>query len=179
MKILITGPVGSGKTTQSQALARYLGICFIDTGNILRELARFETSDGRRIKSKIDHGLMAPDDIVGRVVREKMEGKDCQNGFVMDGYPRTVKQLGQFDPKYDGVFYLEIDDEAVSKRLMQRGRIDDTHKIVQRRLKLYHDLTEPILEYYQSLGILHRINANRGVEPIQSDIRKVIDEGFN
>lgn len=177
MRVLITGPVGSGKTTQSQLLAEYLGVCLIDTGNILRGLSSQETLDGKRLRETIDHGLMAPDDIVGKVVKERVEGLDCQNGFVLDGYPRTIGQLEQFDPKYDVVFYLNIEDEVATKRILVRGRVDDKPEIIQRRLKLYHDLTEPILEYYQSLGILHKINADKSIEEIQEDIRKVVDNG--
>lgn len=175
MKILVTGPVGSGKTTQSKALAQHLGVCLIDTGNILRELAKIDDEDGKRLKEKIDQGLMASDDIVGRMVRERVAGLGCQNGFVMDGYPRTIKQLQEFDPKYTAVFYLDIDDGVVIKRLAERGRVDDRPEIVQRRLKLYHELTEPILEYYSETGILHRINADRSVAAIQEDIRKVLN----
>lgn len=177
MRILVTGPVGSGKTTQSELLAEFLKVCLIDTGNILRELANIDNENGKRLKERMDQGLMAPDDIVGRVVRERVNGLDCQNGFVMDGYPRTVGQLRQFDPEYDTVFYLDIEDTTVTKRLAQRGRMDDVPGVVQRRLKLYHELTEPILDHYSELGILHRIDADRGVEEIQEDIRKVLGNG--
>ena len=173
----MTGPIGSGKTTQSQMLAEYLGVCLIDTGNILREMANVDNEDGRRLKEKIDHGLMAPDDIVGMVVKIRVESIDCQNGFVMDGYPRTIGQLNEFDPKYTLVFYLDIEDEVVTKRVAIRGRADDKPEIIQRRLKLYHDLTEPILKHYQDLGLLHRVDANRDIEEIQRDIKKVIDNG--
>ncbi len=175
MKILITGPQGSGKTTQAKLLAEFLEVPLIDSGEILRRLAGTETEDGRRVKEALDSGLMAPDEVVGKMVSERVGEPNCRNGFVMDGYPRTLAQKQVFDPKFDRVFYLEINDEEVRARLKERGRADDTPELIEKRLSLYHQLTEPVLGYYQDLGILTRIDGSKEIDLVQAAIRSELD----
>lgn len=170
-KILITGPQGSGKTTQTEALARYLGVHVVDPGQMLRDWASLPTQDGLKIKDSLDKGELVDNEIVGRMVRERLEQPDCQKGFVVDGYPRSLPQLEIFDPKYDKVFYLDLSDEKAKDRLVKRGRDDDKPKSIEERLEIYHKLTEPVLKFYQHRGILVRIPADDSIENIQQKIR--------
>lgn len=174
-RILITGPQGSGKTTQAKLLAEYLVVPLIDSGEMLRELAQEITEDGSKVKEALDKGGMAPNDIVGQVVRESVENETSKDGFVMDGYPRNLEQLDIFDPMFDRVFYLEIRDDQVKSRLKSRGREDDTKELIEKRLSLYHQLTEPVLQYYHNLGILERVDGEGEIEDIQSKIREGLD----
>jgi len=173
-KILVTGPQGSGKTTHSKLLSERLQIPLIDTGNMLRNLAETNTSDGRRIKEQLDKGNLAPDDIVGKIVQARVSQEDCKSGFVMDGYPRSLEQLQVFDPGYDHVFYLDISDREVTQRLLERGRVDDTTELIARRLDLYHERTEPVLDYYQDLDILTRVNGSGSIEEVEKRIQEAL-----
>ncbi len=172
MRILITGPQGSGKTTQAELLAKYLNIPLIDSGNMLRQLSLEPSAQGRKVNEALDSGVMVPDEIVADVVKNRLSQEDYSQGFVMDGYPRRLSQLKEFDPKFEKVFYLDLSDQAVKERLEKRGREDDTPELIEKRLRLYHELTEPVLEYYQNQGVLTRVNGLNSIEVIQDEIRK-------
>lgn len=175
MKILVTGPQGSGKTTQARLLAEYLGVSLVGTGDSLREMSKEDSSLGKKIKEALKSGDLVDDAIVAEVVQQRLKASDCQNGFIMDGYPRSLHQLEVFDPNFDLVFYLDISDEEVTQRLIKRGREDDEQEIIAERLRLYHELTEPILSYYQEKGILERIDGNGEIEDIQARIREKVN----
>src|SRR5437763_1065812 len=113
MRILITGPVGSGKTVQGEILSKELNIPLIDTGSILRELAEGDSKESEVVRKVLEQGGLVPDEIAGKLVRDRVEREDCQEGFVMDGYPRRLSQLKSFDPKFDQVFYLDVNDGEV------------------------------------------------------------------
>lgn len=172
MKILITGPQGSGKTTQAKLLSEYLNIPLIDTGDMLRDIAKQENAPARIVKEKIENGEMAPNQVVGGLVEKRVGNQDCNEGFVMDGYPRSVSQLQIFDPGFDKVFYLKVDDRQVKKRLINRGREDDTPQSIEKRLRLYHQLTEPLLENYKQQGILMVVDGSLSIKQIQQQIRE-------
>jgi|SRR3989344_3016271 len=175
MKVLITGPQGSGKTTQSEFLAKYLNLPLIDVGQMLRVLAQEDSEDGRKIKEKLDQGLMAPNGIVSERIRERVEGIGSRDGFIVDGYPRVLDQLKIYDPDYNLVIYLDISDGVAVERLVKRGREDDKPELVKKRLSLYHLLTEPVLAYYLQKGILRKINGERSKEEIGEDIKRLFN----
>lgn len=174
MRISVTGPQGSGKTTQAKLLADFLGIPLISVGEILREKAKHGNQFSKKIKESLDRGEMVDDEIVHRMVKEKLS--DNQMDFVMDGYPRSLDQLNLLNPQFDMVFYLEIADSEVVGRLLKRGRADDTPVLIKERLSIYHQLTEPLLARYKEHGILHIINGSRLVLEVQNDIRKKVNE---
>lgn len=170
MKILVTGPQGSGKTTQAASLAKKMGYCFIDVGDLLRVMAQGTSEKGQWVKEDLKQGKLVEDDIVAKLVESKTKEKACQKGFVLDGYPRTMESLQLFDPNYDQVFYLEVSDVEVEKRLIERGREDDTPQLIRERLSLFHQMTEPVLGYYQSLGKLVRINGSLAINEVEQAI---------
>jgi adenylate kinase len=172
MRVLITGPQGSGKTTQAKLVAEYLKIPLIDGGEMLRLLASEDSIEGKRVQEALDKGEIAPNDIVAEVIKKRLAELDCQNGFVMDGYPRTLSQKELFDPQFDRVFYLKMSDDLVKERMQKRGRVDDTPELITERLMLYHQLTEPVLSFYESQGILVRINGEDTIERIQQEIKE-------
>lgn len=157
MRILFSGLPGSGKTTQAKKLAEYLKIPLIGTGELLRKMS--ESGDIPEVeKQKLISGDLVDDQLVADLVKKRLQAPDCQNGFIMDGYPRSIEQLGMFDPGFDLAVYLEIDDAQVKQRLLSRGRIDDTAEAIDLRFKIYHAETKPLIEHYRKLGTLKEID---------------------
>lgn len=166
MKILLIGPQGSGKSTQAELLARYLNVPKISTGDIFRQLSG--------VKEILNAGKLVDDKTTAEIVKNRLNQEDCENGFIMDGYPRTVEQLKHFDPGFDKVIYLKVPQDEVIKRLMNRGREDDTPDLIKTRLDLYNKQTLPLLDYYQTKRILTEIDGMGDINQIQDEIKKSI-----
>lgn len=175
MRILVTGPQGSGKTTQARLLAGYLKVPFIGIGEALRRIAQCDTEEGLKIKEALSSGDLVDDGIVSDVARKRFSESDCVNGFVADGYPRTLDQQNLFNPDYDLVIYLDIDDEEVTSRLLKRGRGDDTPELIVQRLAIYHQETKALIDYYKNRGNLEKIDGTKSIEEIQDNIRKLVN----
>ncbi len=175
MKILFVGPQGAGKSTQARLLSEFLNIPSISTGDIFRELSVGESTLGKRVKEIMASGNLVDDKTTSRIVEERLQKPDCQNGFIFDGYPRTIKQIEYFDPGFDQVLYLKFDDEQAKKRLLVRSRADDTPQLIDERLKIYHELTDPILDYYRHKGTLFEVDAQGSVDDVEERISKVLN----
>ena len=174
-RILFTGPVGSGKSTQAQLIAKYLNVPMFQTGQIARNLAG-ETGDlGRRVKRIMESGQLVDDVTIAEVLKQAMSKADLSKGFIIDGYPRSLEQLKLFDPGFDLVFNFKISDEEVLKRLLKRQRIDDTPEAINLRLKIYHEQTAPLTKHYKNLGILKQVNAEDSIENIQTGLRRTLN----
>lgn len=171
MKILLIGPQGSGKSTQAALLAEFLGLPKISTGDIFRELAQEDSEEGQRIRETMNEGKLIDDTETARIVERRLQKDDVRSGFVLDGYPRNLAQQQLFDPKVDKVIYLQVPDEEVIRRLMLRGRADDSLEAIKVRLNLYHEQTKPLLDYYKDQGILVEVNGIGSIEKIQEEIR--------
>lgn len=177
MNILLIGPQGSGKSTQGQLLAEYLKIPFIATGDILREIAQFETEEGKKIKQILDSGNLVDDKTVVSLIRQRIGKDDCKNGFILDGYPRTLEQAKKVeDFNFDKAFYFKVPKAIVVERLLKRGRSDDTEELIDKRLELYFQQTEPLLNYYKNKGMLFEVDGAGSIEEIQQDIRKKLND---
>lgn len=173
MKILLIGPQGSGKSTQGKLLEQNLQIPYISTGDILREIASQNSSEGQMIKPIIESGQLVDDQTVAQLLEKRMTKPDCQNGFVLDGYPRNLEQVKLIPSlKFDKVFYLKIPKTEALNRLLKRGRSDDTKKSIGERLDLYYEQTQPLLDYYKNQGILIEIDGRKEIQAIQDEIKK-------
>lgn len=172
MNIIFLGPQGSGKSTQAKLLAEYLGVPLFDTGGFYRKKREENSPLGRKIKKIIDAGNLVPDEITIKLVNEEFKKPKYKNGVVIDGVPRTLRQAEELSIRPHKVFYLKVSDEEGVKRLLKRGRHDDTPEAIQRRLELYHAVTEPILGYYREKGLLEEIDGERSIEEIAQDIRE-------
>lgn len=188
MKIMFLGAPGAGKGTQAENAAKVYSIPAISTGAIIREAIKNGTEMGKAAKSYTDSGALVPDDVVIGIIRERLAEADCKNGFILDGFPRTVAQAEALDAmgiEMDVVVSIEVADEAIVERMSGRRvcdkcgasyhtkykpskdgvtcdndgtpltlRKDDSPEVVLSRLKTYHELTEPLKDYYQSKGKL-------------------------
>lgn len=169
MKILFVGPQGSGKSTQGKLLARFLSVPYISTGDVFRGL-------GEEIKQIMDKGKLIDDQTTSKIVEEKLKGEEYRNGFIFDGYPRTMEQIKLFDPGFDKVIYLFLSDAEAIKRLLARGREDDTEYAITERLRNYHLQTDPVLDYYRQKGTLQKIDGLGSIEEIRRRIRDAIND---
>lgn len=176
-KILFIGPQGSGKSTQAKLLSKSLGIPYLSSGDIFREISKEENELGQKIREILRKGKLVDDETTCEVVKNKLEDKDHKVGFILDGYPRTVEQIKIFDPGFDLVFYLDVSKKVSLERLLKRVREDDTRDLIEARLVHYYNQTHPLLGYFKKKGILKELDGQKGIDEIQAEIRKIAGEG--
>jgi adenylate kinase len=187
LNILLLGPQGAGKGTQGKLIAADFGIPHVATGDMLREAMAAGTEFGRRVKPIYDGGGLVPDDLMVALIRERLGADDAQVGFVLDGFPRTMPQAEALDEmlreigrELDVVLCFQLEDEVGRERMLKRaaeeGRTDDTPEAIERRLRLYHDETEPLVEYYRSRGNLVGIHADRPIERVFAEIQQALEQ---
>ncbi len=174
MKILLIGPQGSGKSTQADLLAEHLSLPKITVGDLFRQIAALDSEEGKRIKQVLDSGQLVDDQTTAELVKKRVGEEDVKNGFILDGYPRTMEQVNIFEPDFDKVIYLDVPREKVAQRLLQRGRADDAVELINKRLDLYYEQTQPLIDHYKQQGILVEINGVGDIEEIQDEIRKQV-----
>lgn len=164
-RLIIMGPPGSGKGTQAEHLARHFGIPAISTGDLFRAHVRDKTELGLEASAFMDKGEFVPDHVTTDMLKQRMEEPDAADGFLLDGYPRTVIQIGALDEMraargqpLEVVLALTAPDGELLARMLRRaqeqGRSDDTEDVIQRRLELYREETQPVLTAYTKRGIL-------------------------
>jgi len=187
MNILILGPQGSGKGTQAQRIAAEFGIPHIATGDMLREAIAAETELGLRVKPIYDAGRLVPDELMIGLIRERSDQPDVENGFVLDGFPRTMAQaealdemLREIDHSIDIVIQLNVPEDVCVDRLLKRaaeqGRVDDTPEAIRTRLDLYRRETEPVVEHYRALGNLVVVHGDRSVDEVFEEIQQALEQ---
>ncbi len=169
MRILITGLMGSGKSTQAKKLAEKLGVCFLTT-QMLRDAAKRDDEVGVALREALSTGAMVDDRIVADLARERLMEPDAKNGFVSDSYPRRVSQIGFFDPKIERIFYLKVDPEVAKKRLLDRGRADDTPELIDYRQKTQFEGIQNVVDYYKDKIEVIDIDANKSEDEIFAQI---------
>ena len=173
MILVLFGAPGVGKGTQAVILAEKLGIAHLSTGDAFRAAIKNQTAVGMLAKEYVDAGKLVPDDVVTRIVEEAMSGTQFADGCILDGFPRTRAQADALDELLAGqglaisrVINLEVDDETIIDRLLQRGRADDREDIIRDRLTVYNNETSPLLEFYGGKGLLTSVNGIGNVEEV-------------
>jgi adenylate kinase len=185
--ILLLGPQGAGKGTQGRLIAAEHGIPHVATGDMLRAAMDADTELGRRVRPIYDAGHLVPDDLMIALIRERLGENDAREGFVLDGFPRTMPQaealeemLREIGRDLDVVFEFQLDDAVGVERMLRRaaeeGRADDTPEAIDERLRLYHLETEPLIEYYRARGNLVGIHADRPVQEVFREIQQALEQ---
>lgn len=155
MRLVLLGPPGAGKGTQAVILTEKLGVPHISTGDLFRANIGEGTPLGVEAKEYIDAGKLVPTDVTARMVKARLEEPDAANGFLLDGFPRTVEQadildgfLDEFGTKLDGVVNFQVDEDTVVERMLARGRADDNEDTIRTRLEVYRNETAPLIDHY-------------------------------
>lgn len=181
MRIVLLGPPGAGKGTQAARLAARLAIPDIATGDILRAAIAACTPLGAVAAQYLDRGDLVPDRVVIEVVQERLERPDCEQGFLLDGFPRTVPQAVALDSYLEGrnlplhaAVNFELAEGELYRRLAARHRADDTETTIQYRLRVFHEQTHPLVEYYKLRGILVPVDALGEVDAVTRRILSLI-----
>ena len=181
MHLVFFGPPGAGKGTQAQKLVSDFGIPPISTGEILRAAVTKATPLGKVAGPLMAAGKLVPDDLVIGIVQERLKEADCQKGFLLDGFPRTIPQadalalaLEKLGKRIEHVVSLEVPDSAIHERMKGRGRADDSPETVQKRLDVFREQTAPLKAHYEKLGLLRTVDGVGTLEEIAARIRKSI-----
>ena len=176
MNIILIGIQGSGKSTQGNLLSEKLGIPYLSTGHIFREISKEKTPFGRYVKETLNAGVLIPDDKTLEIVNDYLGREEYKNGYILDGFPRTVNQAENFKNGISYVFYLNVSDREALWRLSYREdeRDDETLLALRKRIELFHKLTEPVLDYYREKGILTELDGEKEIEEINEQIMSKI-----
>jgi adenylate kinase len=187
LDIVILGPPGAGKGTQGKLISAEAGIPHVNTGEMFRAEVAAESDLGRRVRAILDAGDLVPDELTIEVVRARLAQEDTMEGFVLDGFPRTLAQAEALDrlleeldrDELSVVLDFHVSDAIAAQRLLgragQEGRSDDTRATIQHRLDVYHDNTEPLVGYYRNKGILVGIHADRTVAEVFAEVQQVLE----
>ncbi len=184
-RMLIVGPPGAGKGTQSKKISEELGIVAISTGDIFRENIKGQTELGKEAQKYVDAGNLVPDSVTNRMVEDRLTWDDAKDGFLLDGYPRNRTQVAAFDEitarlgvGLDVVLELTADREELISRLVKRaeidGRADDTEDVIRHRLEVFEQETAPMIDEYRSRGVLKQVDGLGAVDEVNARIMEAL-----
>ena len=179
LNLVFFGPPGAGKGTQADRFAERHGIPKISTGDMLRKAVQDGTRVGMIVRDTLQRGALVGDDLIISIVAERLEQPDTANGFVLDGFPRTLPQAAALDAMLADrgglrVIALVVHADEVIKRLGQRGREDDDAFVIKERLAVYSRETEPVLEYYRRRGVVTVLDGNRPPDEVMDAIESAV-----
>jgi adenylate kinase len=172
--LVLLGPPGAGKGTQADRLREDFDLPYYATGNILRDAIASESELGKQAKEIVDAGDLVPDDLIFKVIEERLASTEAQDGFLLDGFPRTIGQAEMLEQSLDkrgrqvtAALLIDAPDEEVV-------RDDDKPETVKKRLEVYHEQTEPLIQWYSDRGLLRRFDGTRTPEEVHSHIRATL-----
>ena len=186
MNLLVLGPQGSGKGTQAARISADHGIPHVSTGEMFRAAIAEGTELGRQVEPILASGDLVPDELTVALIRERLSRPDAADGFVLDGFPRNLAQaeeldemLAEIDRSLDAVLFFDIPDQLALERIAARaaaeGRRDDQADAIARRLAIYHDHTEPVVERYRATGKLVPLHAARSIGEVAAEIAAALE----
>lgn len=177
--VIILGAPASGKGTQSEKLAKSLGMPKISTGDLFRENIENKTELGQQVKSYMDAGKLVPDTLVLDVLFDRISKSDASQGYILDGFPRTITQAEALEKKLPPgasvkVLNLVVADDTIIKRALGRKRSDDTPEIIKERLKNYYAQTAPLVDFYTKKGLLKNIDGEKSPEAVFEELTQAV-----
>lgn len=192
MRLILLGPPGAGKGTQSERLAARHGIPQLSTGNMLREAVAAGTAIGLRAKDLMDRGALVPDDVVVQIIDERLDAADARHGFILDGFPRTTAQAEQLEAllrrhgvALDAVIALDVDESILLDRVNQRVRetlaagkpvrSDDNVDVLRTRIESYRTLTAPLIDFYKTRRQLTSLDGMQSIDDVTAAIDAVLE----
>ncbi len=182
MRIVLIGPPGAGKGTQAERLVERYNLAHLSTGDMLRAARDAQTEVGRKADPYMSQGQLVPDEIILAIVAERLQTPDCQRGYLLDGFPRTMAQaealdrlLAEQNTPLHAVLELQVPEEVLFERLAGRGRTDDQPEVIRQRLASYRRQTEPLLAYYAKARLLETIDGVGAVDDIFKRVEAVLD----
>ena len=182
MQIVFIGPPGAGKGTQAERIVAKYGLAHLSTGDMLRAARDAKTAVGVEADKYMSAGELVPDAIIVDIIAERLDQPDCRNGYLLDGFPRTIAQAEALDrmlqekgTSLDVVLELNVPEDELFQRLAGRGRADDQPEVIRQRLVAYREQTEPLLQYYQKQGLLKSIDGMGTIEEIFQRAEAVLD----
>lgn len=180
-RLIFLGPPGAGKGTQAELLSQHCGIPHISTGAILRQAVSLETELGLKAQSFMDRGELVPDQLILDLVCDRLGQSDASIGWILDGFPRNVAQaqflnslLQEIGQTYNGVINLDVPDEILIARLLERGRKDDNEDVIRHRLMVYREQTAPLIDFYSEQHQLFSVNGNQPIEQVTTELKNII-----
>lgn len=187
-RLIFLGSPGAGKGTQAKRLSQTCQVPHISTGDIFRTAVAMQTELGKKAQFYLDSGELVPDELVLSLVEERLTAADVASGWILDGFPRNVDQATflddlqqRLDQPIDCVVNLEVPDEVIISRLVQRGlqegRSDDTEETIRRRLDVYQAQTEPLIDFYRCRQKLVSVDGNQPVDEVTAELAKVLEVG--
>lgn len=180
-RFIFLGAPGAGKGTQAKVMSGLCHIPHISTGDILRAAVSSATPLGVKAQSYMDRGELVPDLLVVDMIRERLGEADVEPGWILDGFPRNVPQaefldtlLAEVGQPIDQAVYFDVPDGVLAVRMLERGRKDDTEDVIKTRLKIYHEQTSPLLDFYRSRDQLVAIDGNQAMERVTAELKKLV-----
>ncbi len=180
-RFILFGPPGAGKGTQAALLSEQLSLPHISTGDLFRAAVHEKTVLGLKVQAFLDQGELVPNEVVIDMIQDRLSQEDSKNGWLLDGYPRSVPQahaldtlLDALDQSIDQVINLKVSDEFLLERLLGRGRKDDTEEVIRRRLQVYQDQTAPLIQLYRDRDQLTDIDGSAPVEVVTASIQEAV-----
>lgn len=174
MRLIIIGIQGSGKSTQGNLLAKKLNIPYLSSGHIFRAMAKEKTKWGRYVKETINAGVLMPDSKTNQIIGQYLRKKRYQKGYILDGFPRTIKQVKMFKEEIDAVIYLVVSAKEslwrLSGRIDEGNREDNTLQALRKRIDSFHELTKLVINHYQKKNLLLEINGEKKIKEIHKEI---------
>jgi adenylate kinase len=191
MRLILLGPPGAGKGTQAQRLVERHEIVQLSTGDMLRAAVAAGTEIGLKAKAIMDRGDLVPDDVVVGIIKDRIEKTDAKNGFILDGFPRTVGQAEALDAmlkekglKLDAVVEIKVDEDILLSRIEKRAgetpggpRADDNAEALKKRLAVYREQTAPLVDHFRSKGLLKTVDGMKNIEEVARSIDGALGVG--